>query len=238
MDISAPEATYRMAQARFFEAKAAGQHIDNRTAAALATTAEIALKREERKEAWDAASNGRNRVYHFTDAVTPESVDTAIDVLNRWQRLDGEREAADPTLPATSWRFVICSGGGNVIHGMKLYSTLRAIGAYRDIITVASGICASMATVIHQAGTVRLIEPGCSYMVHDVSGEMFGKVSDMQDQMEWLNMLNGMLHVALAEKSKLSVEEVALLSKRRDSWFLPDGVIENGWADAIGYATE
>lgn len=237
-DSKAQEATavYRLAQATYFDSQRAGQDIDNITASALASSAQIALQREQRKELWDGASNGRNRVYHFTDNVTAESVDQAVDVLNRWQRIDGEREAAGADV--TPWRFIICSGGGNVIHGMKLYSTLKSIGRYRDIVTVASGICASMATVIHQAGTVRLIEPGCSYMIHDVSGETFGSVSSMQDTMEWLNMLNSQLHALLAEKSKLTLEEVAEISKRRDSWFMPDGVVEKGWADAIGFATD
>jgi len=224
------ETDYRIAQAEYFRSQTKGQDIDNLTAQALATSAGIALGREQRKEAWESASNGRNRVFHFTDQVGAESVEAAIDVLNRWHRIDGEN--------AQTWRFVICSGGGNVIYGMKLYSTIKALTAYRDIITVASGMCASMATVIHQAGTVRLIEPGCSYMIHDVSGAADGNISSMQDQMEWMNSLNSMLHGCLAEKSGLSVEEIATMSKRRDSWLMPDKAVELGFADAIGYATE
>lgn len=221
---------YRRAQAEYFRSQARGQEIDNRTAAALAATAEIALAREELKELWDAASNGRNRVYHFTDNIGGDTVEQTVDALNRWQRIDKDNQ--------NPWRFVICSGGGNVIAGMKLYSTLKAIAAKRPLITVASGICASMATVVHQAGTLRLIEPGCSYMIHDVSGAMDGSIGNMQDTMDWLNKLNAAIHVALAEKSGKSVEEVAELSKRRDSWYMPDEVIAMGFADEIGYGTE
>lgn len=178
----------------------------------------------------DAASNGRNRSYHFTDNVTSDTVEAAVDIINRWQRLDGD--------DGRPYRFVICSPGGNVIAGMKLYSTLKAIAAKRPLITVASGICASMATVLHQAGTHRIIEPGCSYMIHDVSGEVFGSITNMQDTMDWLNKLNHQLHVCLAEKAKVSIEEIAALAKRRDSWYMPDEVIEMGLADEIGYATE
>lgn len=125
-----------------------------------------------------------------------------------------------------------------MISGMKLYSTLKSIAATRTIVTVASGICASMATVIHQAGTQRLVEPGCSYMIHDVSGEVFGSIGNMQDQMDWLNKLNHQLHRALAEHSNLSIDEIAELSKRRDSWYMSEEVVEMGLADRIGYAIE
>lgn len=218
------------AEAEYFRAKTVGQEIDNRTADALAHSADIALGRERLKEKWDAASNGRNRSYHFTDTVTTDTVEAAVDILNRWQRLDEGNH--DP------YRFIICSPGGSVIAGMKLYSTLAAIAATRPLITVASGLCASMATVIHQTGTERVIEPGCSYMIHDVSGEVMGKLADMQDTMDWLAKLNNTLHVHLAERSKLPVEEIAALSKRRDSWFMPEEIIEMGLADRIGYANE
>lgn len=222
------EAAHHNAQALYYSRQAEGQEIDNRTATSLARSAEIALAREELKEMWEGAANGRHRVLHFTDNVTADSVETAVDVLDRWSRIDEEN--------SRPYKFVICSGGGSVIHGMKLYSTLKAIAARRPLVTVASGVCASMATVIHQTGTTRVIEPGCSYMVHDVSGDIGGSISNMQDQMEWLNKLNHQLHVALAEKSNKSVEEIAAMAKRRDAWYMPEEVIELGLADEIGYA--
>lgn len=224
------EAQRAIAEALYFDSQTKGQEIDNETAAALAISAQIALGRETLKERWDSASNGRNRSYHFTDNVTSDTVEAAVDVLNRWDRLDHADQRP--------YRFVICSGGGNVISGMKLYSTLKAIAIKRPLITVASGICASMATVIHQTGTKRIIEPGCSYMIHDVSGELFGSIANMQDTMKWLEKLNNQLHVCLAEKSKMTVTEIAELGKRQDSWFMPEEIVELGLADEIGYATE
>lgn len=223
------EASYRTAQAKFFEAQTVGQLIDNDTASVLAASAQIALGRERRKESWEEASNGRNRVYHFTDDITDRSVDPCIDVLNRWARLDFDN--TDP------WRIVICSSGGSVVHGMKLYSTIRSITAKREVVTIASGLVASMATVVHQAGSTRLIEPGCSYMIHDVSGGMDGSITSMEDTMDWLKKLNARLHVALAEKSNLTVEEVGAMAKRRDSWLMAEEAVEKGFADAIGFAT-
>lgn len=219
------------AEAAFFQAKTAGQAIDNRTAEALAVSAGIALDRETLKTQWDAASNGRNRVYHFTDAINTDTVEAAVDVFNRWQRID--RENSD------EYRLILCSGGGSVVAGMKLYSTLKAIASKRELITVASGVCASMATVIHQAGSFRVIEPGCSYMIHDVSSDgIGGSLTNMQDTMEWLGKLNSNLHEHLAEKSHKTVEEIAEMSKRRDSWYMPAEVVEMGFADTIGYGTE
>lgn len=224
------QAAKAYAEAEYFKAKTLGQQVDTETAQALSTSARIAVGREQLKEQWDAASNGRNRAYHFTDGVGSDTVEAAVDILNRWQRLDVDNQ--DP------YRFVICSPGGSVVAGMKLYSTLKAIAAKRPVITIASGVCASMATIIHQAGTERVIEPGCSYMIHDVSGEVMGSLANMQDTMDWLAKLNSELHKHLAEKSHMSIDEIAALSKRRDSWYMPAEVVEMGLADRVGYATD
>ena len=225
----------RCANVEFIRAQVEGQKIDNRTADALATTATISAEREINTVKWEQASNSRNREYHFTDQVGPDSVSAAVDTFSRWDRLDSQSEEAGET-PKRSYKFVICSAGGSVVHGMKLYSTLKAIAGKRDLTTVASGICASMATVLHQTGTRRIIEPGCSYLIHDVSGDSGGSLGQMQDAMEWMNALNAELHKALAEKSNMTVEEVAALGKRRDAWFMPTQVVEMGLADEIGYA--
>lgn len=216
---------------RYIEAQTHGQLIDNRTAEALAITAEISAAREIDSRKWEDVGASRVREYHFTSQVDGDSVDRAIDVLSRWQRLDAD----DPTRP---YKFVICSPGGAVVYGMKLYSTLKAIASKRPVITVASGLCASMATIIHQAGTLRVIEPGCSYLIHDVSGESFGSVGSMQDTMDWMNKLNHALHVMLAEKASISLDEIAALGKRRDGWFMPEEIVAYGLADVIGFALD
>lgn len=230
VDVNAATAAYRLAQARYFDAQAAGQEIDNQTAAALAASAQIALAREQLKVEWDQSANGRNRVYQFTDDVGPESVEPCLDILAHWSRMD--RHNTNP------WRFSICSSGGNVIFGMKLYSTLKSIAMVRPVITIASGMCASMATVIHQAGTERLIEPGTSYLLHDVSGQTGGTISNMKDTMGWLEKINSRLHVALAEKTKFTPKEIAELCDRKDSWYMAEDVVEMGLADRLGYTNE
>lgn len=211
------------------DAERDGQLIDNRTAEALAVTAEISAKREVDTSKWEHVSNSRVREYHFTSDVNANSVDHAMDTLTRWNRLDEDQ-------PDRAYKFVICSPGGSVIYGMKLYNVLKGIATKRPVITVASGICASMGTIIHQAGNLRVIEPGCSYLIHDVSGESFGSIGSMEDTMAWMSKLNHSLHVALAEQSKLTIDEIASLSKRRDAWFMPDEVLSMGLADVIEFS--
>ena len=210
--------------------EAEGQQLDNIMATALGTTSQIAVEREQRKLSWEKASDGYNRVLHFTDDVTIKTATNAIDVISRWHRIDNER--GNPTRP---YSIVLCTGGGDVFAGVKLYSVIQAIAQYRPILTVASGVCASMGTIIHQAGTHRLIEPGCSYLIHEISGGMGGTLGSMRDTTEWMTKLNQQLYAILAIRSTLTEEEIMERSKRRDFWLVPEEVIEMGFADQMGY---
>lgn len=212
------------------EAETHGQEIDNRTAAALALASEISAEREKRSAEWESVANSRYREYQFTDTVDPGSVQKAIDTLTRWDRMD---TIAGDNRP---YKFVICSPGGSVVHGIKLYTAIKALATKRDVLTIASGFCASMATVIHQAGSLRVIEPGCSYLLHDVSGDAFGSLGNMEDTLEWLGKLNSMLTRLLSERATTTFEELAAISKRKDAWFMPEDVMKLGLADTIGYA--
>lgn len=234
LDVQKQQAEIRklVAEASFAEAQASAQVHDAQLAQYLAETAQINLRNEERRYTSGLAGDLNNRVYRFDDEVDEESVSNAVETLSRWHRLDTENGDDRP------FRFVISSGGGSVVYGMKLYSCLKSISLTREVITIASGICASMATVLHQAGTVRLIEPGTSYLLHEVSGNTAGKINDIKDTLAWFGQLNVVLDKILAERSQLTFEEVSDMTSRKDCWLLADEVVEKGFADRIGSVFE
>ena len=220
------------AEANYAEAQAQAQIYDADLAKYLSETARLSLLNEERRYSSGLAGDLNNRVYRFDDEVDEDSVASAVETLSRWHRLDSSQGNFDP------YRFVISSGGGSVVHGMKLYSCLKSIGQYREVITIGSGIVASMATVILQSGTTRLIEPGTSFLLHEVSGGAVGKINDLKDTMAWFSQLNLMLDGILADRSNLTIEEVTALTNRKDCWMQPEEVIEKGFADRLGSVFE
>lgn len=216
------------AEADYAIQQALAQSYDAQLAKTLAETADINLQNERKRFLSGLAGDLNNRVYRFDDEVDEDSVSAAVETLSRWHRLDTSTGDMKP------YRFVISSGGGSVVHGMKLYSCLKSIGQTRQVITIGSGIVASMATVLLQAGTIRLIEPGTSFLLHEVSGGSYGKVNDIKDTLAWFDQLNIMLNKILAERSNLDFEEVAELTARKDVWLQPEEVISRGFADKIG----
>lgn len=226
--LDASEIKRNEAEAAVYEAQAEGQRIDNELARHILQAGEWASARESRKFQWEAAADQYHRVYHLNAEINESNVEHAISVLSRWHRMDIRTE-----VKYEPYRIVICSPGGYIHYGMKLYAFLKNLSIERPIITIASGFCASMATIIHQAGTERWIDSGTSYLIHDPSGYAGGTIGDIEDTKEWMDKLKDSGHRILAERSQLTVEEIASRCKRRDWWMLADEVVNLGFADKI-----
>jgi ATP-dependent protease ClpP protease subunit len=226
--LDASETKRNLAEAAWYEEQSEGQRIDNALARHVLQAGEYAAQREARKFQWEAAADQYHRVYHLNNEITESTVEHAISVLSRWHRMDIRTE-----VKYEPYRIVICSPGGYIHYGMKLYAFLRNLAIERPIITIASGFCASMAAIIHQAGTERWIDSGTSYLIHDPSGYAGGTIGDIEDTKEWMDQLKESGHRILAERSTLSVKEIAQRCKRRDWWMLADEVVKLGFADKV-----
>ena len=216
------------AETRKANAEADATEFDAETSRLMAQSADLAHVRDLDRWKWDQAGDIENRILHFTDTVTPGTAAAAIDVLSRWDRIDAEAGRTDEP-----YEIQLCSPGGHVVAGFKLYAYIKNLAKRRPVRTVATGMCASIATVIHQAGSERLIEDGCSYMIHDPSGQSVGTLGDLEDTTKWMQMIKARMHQILAERSNLTIEEIADKSSRRDWWFFDDEAVVFGFADEV-----
>jgi len=192
----------------------------------LAQAATLAHEKDLRRWRFETAGDADSRVFRFPTSINQESVSAVIDTLSRWDRLDADK-------PDRKYELYLTSPGGAIMPGVSLYNFLLRLAARRPLITVASGFCASMATVIHQAGTQRLIEAGTSYLIHDASASAYGDVSSLRDQADWIDRINRDLHAFLAKRSNLSVDEISEKAKRRDWTLTAEETVEFGFADAL-----
>lgn len=230
-DMAEPE-YLSQARADLIRAQIVGQEADNRLSEALAATAQLAANRDERLARWELASGNNYRKYYLGGNIEVNNVLNTIDVLSRWDRMDIE-DGADHR----PYHINLCSPGGDVIHGYQLYSYLKGLSQRRKVIITASGICASMATIIHQAATPgeRVIEPGCTYLLHEVSGGTAGRFDSIADTADWMRQLNENMYNIFAENSHLTADEIRERVSRREKFLTPTEVIEWGLADRVEY---
>lgn len=227
------EESLKTAKIELIKAQTEGQYQDNRMAEALAVTSELASRSAVLRGQWDAASPSLHRTLYFNQEIKPDPVEATIDTLARWDRIDAEAGDDRP------YKFVICSGGGSVVVGFQLYSFLKALAERRTLTVVATGICASMATVIHQAASPgeRIIEPGCTYLLHELSGATAGRLDNIQDTAQFLEKLNENLRKIYAERSNLTADEIHAKVNRTERYLTAEEVMEWGLADKLGFAS-
>src|SRR5438094_475446 len=169
----------------------------------------IELDMLRRRETDAAADPDRARVYTFYASVEAESVRDCMAELGQWSR----REPGEPIM------IVFNSPGGSVLDGLALYDYLRQLrAAGHHVTTVALGRAASMGAVLLQAGDRRVIGENAFLLVHEVSHLSTGKVSEMEDGVEFTRRLQKRLLAILGQRSTLTPTQIARRWARKDWW--------------------
>ena len=180
-----------------------------------------ALRRRERDAQADAAEA---HVYTFYAPVEAESVAACLAELGQWSR-------REPGSPIT---VIFNSPGGSVLDGLALFDYLRRLRATgHHVTTVALGRAASMGAVLLQAGDQRVMGANAFLLVHEVSHASAGKVSEMEDGVEFTRKLQKRLQAILAERSTLTGVQISRRWVRKEWWLDAEEAVALGFADAV-----
>lgn len=186
--------------------------------------ARLELRALERHERDQAADHRAAHVYTFYASVDADSVQQCMAELGRWSRRD----------PGAAITVLFNSSGGAVLDGLALFDylhQLRSLGHH--VTTVALGRAASMGAVLLQAGDRRVIGQNAFLLVHEVSHLSAGKVSELEDGVEFTKRLQKRLLAILAERSTLSEREIQRRWARKEWWLDADEAVELGLADVL-----
>ncbi len=163
-------------------------------------------------------------VYNFFEGVSEKSVSACINTLAKWSRL----------APKANITLILNTPGGLVKEGLALFDYLTLLKLSGHYLTVvALGRAASMGSILLQAGDRRLIGPNAFVLLHEVSAGTSGKVSEMEDSIEFTSRLQDKLLKILASKSKLTVRQIKSRWKKTDYWLDADETVRDGLADRV-----
>ena len=168
----------------------------------------------------DIVSNDMKEIYEWFgyDCTTPQDVLDVIAEMPKGDRLQVK----------------INSGGGDVLAGQEIYSTLRSCN---DVDIEVEGLAASAASVIAMASK-STISPVGMLMIHDVSvSYTSGNHAQLSKQAETLKAWDEALASAYVEKTGKSKEEIIQMMDA-ETWITADKAVELGFIDAISQAGE
>ena len=130
----------------------------------------------------------------------------------------------------------INSPGGAVTAGLAIYDTMQLIP--NDVVTVATGMAASMGQLLLTAGAPgkRYATPNARILMHQPLGGIGGSGSDIRTQVQLTLDFKRRLAEITAERTGKSVDQI-IEDSDRDNWFTAEEGLEYGFFDHIATTT-
>lgn len=193
-------------------------------AEAEATSAKLESEHQARTWKKVLATDEYSHILRFTGPLEESSVGDAILRLSIWSRLE----------PGCDITVIFCSPGGEAIPGMALFDFLLELRAKgHSVTTVASGYAASMAGILLQAGTHRVMGREAYLLIHEVQGAVLGSYGELTDRMVWLDKLQDRILDIFAERSTVSKDTIRERWGRKDWWLDSKEALELGFVDEV-----
>jgi ATP-dependent protease ClpP protease subunit len=118
--------------------------------------------------------------------------------------------------------------------GLALYDTIQRIRRQGvPVVTRASGLVASMATILLQAGDERIADKNVQILVHELSSSTGGKISGIKDEAAMMDRLNKRLLGILSERSSLTAKQIENRANRKEWWIDADEALKLGFVDRV-----
>ena len=169
---------------------------------------------------------------------------TDIDFVNRTITVTGEIDDELASLTGSALRALardsdeditvyIMSPGGSVTAGFAIYDTVKSLGC--DVVTVATGMVASMAAFLFAAAGTRgkrYIQPNAEILIHQPLGGVQGQASDIKIHAEHILKTRETLNRILAENTGKPIEVIAA-DTERDNFMSAEAAKEYGLVDRV-----
>ncbi len=124
---------------------------------------------------------------------------------------------------------------------MALFDCIQELRRKGHFITTrALGMAASMAGILLQAGDKRVISREAYLLIHEISAGAVGKIGEMEDDMIFLNKIQGRILDIFATRcqatkapNKLTRQRLANGWKRKDWWLDSAECLKYGLVDEV-----
>jgi ATP-dependent Clp protease, protease subunit len=162
------------------------------------------------------------RIIMLSDEVSDDSADRVIAELLALSADDPESDIC----------LFVNSPGGSVLAGLAVYDVMQLIP--NDVVTVATGLAASMGQVLLCAGAAgkRFALPNAQVLMHEGSAGIGGSAADVAIQAQNLVATLARLRSIIARHTGRPIEHVAD-DVGRDRWFDADQAREYGFVDHV-----
>lgn len=172
------------------------------------------------------ASDEFHRLYRFSDPVNAQTVARCMKKLTEWHRED----------PVCQIEVVFSSPGGSIFDGMELFDHIRQLSAMgHRTVTGGTGMAASMAGILLQAGDHRWISRECWVLIHRAAFFAAGQTQDVEDQVRLVKRIEQRIIDIFVSRSggRLTAQKIRRNWERKDWWLDSDECLALGLVDEV-----
>jgi ATP-dependent Clp endopeptidase proteolytic subunit ClpP len=114
------------------------------------------------------------------------------------------------------FRIFINSGGGSITAGISSMDTILRTTV--PVYTYVDGFCASAATFLSVVGTKRFISRNSYMLIHQLSSQLWGKYSEIEDEKKNLDLMMKTIRNVYMEYTKVPLDELDGILKHDLLW--------------------
>ncbi len=186
----------------------------------------VDLTRELAKDRFDNSQDYRHGYVTFSSEINETSQLALSSTLRRLTRMR----------PNQGISLELNSPGGSIMEGFAIIDTIASVEAAGCPVTIiVRGQACSMAAVVIQAASKRIVGPNSFIMLHRASFKAAGSTAEVEDAVEEARMVEQQIYSVIANRSgNTAAWWRKKLSVRKDVWFGANEAVEAGLADAIG----
>jgi ATP-dependent Clp protease protease subunit len=178
----------------------------------------------------------KDRNLFFTRQVTQDSIATLtkelLDIETNDIELKKQYAYHELTYTPKPINLFIDSFGGSVYQGFGVIGVMEKLTT--PITTIVTGCAMSCGFLMAMHGNHRLAYKHSTLMFHQISSGVWGKLNDMEADVEEAKRLQKIIFKMTLKKTKISKETLEKNYKRKIDWFMPaEEALKNGVIDGI-----
>lgn len=155
-----------------------------------------------------------NHVYFYSEVTRMSALQLIRELKTLSTKLVIESVKSNTTPPEIYLH--INSEGGSIFDGLAVVDAI--LESPVPVVTIVEGMAASAATLISVVGARRLIKPNAHMLVHQLSTTMWGKMSELMDEMHNCTHLMGMIKRIYSKYTKIPSKKIDEILKHDLYW--------------------
>lgn len=170
-----------------------------------------------------------NKIYFYADIDSTSAVELIKMLVETDIKLQNTKNTlGDDYTPVCHLH--LSTNGGEIFSAFAIVDTIRQMKS--KVYTYVDGAVASAGTLISLAGEKRYMGKYSHLLIHQLSGGMYGKFNEMEDEIYNCTALMKLLKAFYKEKTKMPMKKLEEILNK-DIWLSADECLQFGIVDQI-----